>query len=315
MTSKDIFDRITASFRQCELGQYMDRLVRRASKSLRRFIPPFILHTALAVSLTGCGVVSAELHDPSNLPSLAQDRQVHYEPGAESYAQTVAAMLPSAVKKVEVAQGRPFGRPFVVTTYASDKTYAEANGSGSGKPMAMTFFDRISLSPRLWRDHPSWLEADLVVELSHEHLLGNLSTLQYYRLPIWFVEGLGVMVSADGASQLVSARVAQRAICAGDTIEITDTPSLFRNLSLMPVSGGNAPADQRYAMQMAYRQSGLFVTYLRDTNGKDFKSLLDYLYAGKPFKVVFAASYGVPLMDKWQDFIHSTADACRVDKF
>ena len=114
--------------------------------------------------------------------------------------------------RVEAAQGGPFERPFVVAAYLDDDAYAAANGLGSPKARGVTYFDRVTMAPALWREEPGYLEADLVHELSHEHLWGHLSAVDYFQIPVWFVEGLAVTVSGGGGAQGVSVEEAEREI-------------------------------------------------------------------------------------------------------
>jgi len=256
---------------------------------------------AISSFLAGCGPISAALHDPRSLPAAPQDNRVHHEPGAEPYAQAVAAILPAAMAKVEATHGRPFGKPFVVVAYLNDDSYAAANGRGDANPRGVTFFDRVTLSPHLWRKERELLEADLTHELSHEHLSSRLSTLEYYRIPIWFTEGIAVMASDGGGAQRVSEAEAQRAICAGRSIEASDSPNPFGNVSLKaPVIEGD---DMRLRMHMAYRQAGLFVAWLRKSNPAAFRALLDRIYEGEQFKPAFEASYKSNVALIWREFV------------
>ncbi len=50
----------------------------------------------------------AVLNDPEHLPALETDPRVHFEPSARGCAMVVAELLPSAVARIEEAQGRPF---------------------------------------------------------------------------------------------------------------------------------------------------------------------------------------------------------------
>ena len=145
-----------------------------------------------------------------SLPSLGQDSRVHHEPGAQAYAREVARILPNAIARVEAVQGRSFGKPFVVAAFLDNDTYAAANGRGDATPRGITFFDRLTLSPRLWAEDRNWLAADLTHELSHEHLFGHLSAIAYYRVPVWFTEGMAVMASDGGGAQRVQTGGAPR---------------------------------------------------------------------------------------------------------
>ena len=256
-----------------------------------------------ASCLAACGQLSAELHDPRNLPALEQDHRVHYEPGTDAYAREVARLLPASMAKVEAAQGRPFGKDFVVVTFQDNDSYAAFNGRGSAIPPAVTHFDRVTLSPALWGTDRRWLDRDLTHELSHEHFFGHLSALAYYRIPIWFIEGIAVMVSEGGGAADVTDQDGQIAICAGRAIPVTDEPGWFDNFSLKAQPPAPPGEDLRTRMHMAYRQAGMFVSYLNSSDPVAFKSLLDRLYAGERFKPATEAVFHASLAQEWQGFV------------
>ncbi len=253
--------------------------------------------------VAGRGPVSAALNDPRDLPALERDARVHYDANAKGYAEAVAKLLPGAMACVEAAQGGPFEKPFVVAAYLDDDAYAAANGLGSPKARGVTYFDRVTMAPALWREEPGYLEADLVHELSHEHLWGHLSAVDYFQIPVWFVEGLAVMVSGGGGAQGVSVEEAEREIVAGRVIDTPDEVFLFGNLGLKPPPPRMENEDQRMRMHMAYRQAGLFVSFLRAQNRQGFQALLDRLMTGERFNSAFSAGFGASVAAMRERFL------------
>jgi len=249
----------------------------------------------VAMFLGGCGPVSAVFDDPHDLPALAQDPRVHYDAHAQGYAAQIARLLPEAMARVEAAHGRPFGGPFVIAAYLDDDAYAAANGLGAPQARGVTFLDRIAMSPAVWREEPDWLAAYLAHELSHEHLHSHLSPLEYFRIPIWFVEGIAVVASDGGGAQRVTASEAEAEIAAGKFIETPDAASLFGNIGLRPPPPRMEGEDLRLRMHMAYRQAGLFVAFLREQDPRAFKGLMHRLLGGEAFKPAFEANYGEKL--------------------
>jgi hypothetical protein len=169
----------------------------------------------------------------------------------------------------------------------------------------VTFFNRVTLSPRLWREEPAQLEAYLTHELSHEHLLSLLGALEFQRIPAWFKEGLAVMASGGGGAQRVSVAEASRAIAAGQIIETPDETYLIGNSPLEAAAWQDGDIYRR--VHMGYRQAGMFVAHL---NGKDpaaFKNLLHRLLSGERFKPAFEASFGSSVAGNWQSFAAAAA--------
>jgi hypothetical protein len=255
--------------------------------------------------LAGCGPVSALLHDPRGLPCIDADCRIRYEPGAEAYAEAIGDILPRAKKRIESRQGRPFGRPFVVVAFADDADYAAANGRASTLPHGVAFMDRITLSPRLWRDDRGELEPYLTHELSHAHLLSHMSSLALIHIPAWFTEGLAVWASDGGGATRVSPAEAARAIAEGLTIETPDETGALGQMSLPFVKDFRDDNPYRRA-HMAYRQAGMFVGWLHDRDQKAFAALLDRVVNGESFRSAFAASFGVSVALAWREFASQT---------
>ena len=176
----------------------------------------------------GCGAVAASpmlrhylvaiLNDPVNLPALKSDARVHYESGAEACAHAVAALLPTAIERVEKAQRRPFAREPAIGVYASYQAYARANGLEGPTIAATSRSGRVILSPRLCDNEIDRLDRVLTHELSHAHLFGWRFSPLRRRPPSWFTEGLAVMVSGGGGAEGMREAAAAEAIGKGYAI-------------------------------------------------------------------------------------------------
>jgi hypothetical protein len=127
--------------------------------TMRRRIVWMILGVPLALITVAAGtaaafpaarhIASALWNLPDRLPSLAENSQVHFEPGAEDYAHDVSALLPAAIARIEAAHGRPFAHPVTVGVYTTPEAYAAANVLGSTPTVGVTAFGRVNLSPAL----------------------------------------------------------------------------------------------------------------------------------------------------------------------
>ncbi len=251
-------------------------------------------------------IVSAWWNVPDRLPPLAGNSQVHFEPGAEGYAHDVSALLPAAIARIEAAQGRPFARPVIVGVYATPEAYAAANASGSAGSVGVTAFGRVILSPALNRPQRRRLPAILTHELSHAHISGWIATADF-RLPNWFKEGLAVMVSGGGGAEFVSEEEARAAIERGETIAIDDTQSL--STLLLGVRFERAPpgATPSHRTVMAYRQAGMFVSWLRNSDAPGFGRMMDAILDGRPFGAAVDAGYHQDVQSLWQKFAGASA--------
>lgn len=248
-------------------------------------------------------IASGVWNRPERLAALPENPQVHYERGGADYARAVAALLPGAIARVESVQGRPFAYPPIIGVYVSPQAFAAGNGLGSSRAAGVTFFGRVTLSPILFSTQRQRLPAILTHELSHAHLQSWISPLAYIRLPNWFKEGLAVMVSGGGGAEFVSETQARNAIRRGDRIAIESEGS-WRNLTGIRFENPpETPVGSR--AMMAYRQAGLFVTFLHDRDAAGFARMMAAVLDERPFAEAVTAGYGTDLHALWAEFLRA----------
>jgi hypothetical protein len=243
---------------------------------------------------------------PDRLPALPNNSQVHYQPGAEDFARDVAVLLPDAITRVEAVHGRRFAYPVTVGAYATPEAYAAANGIGSDVPVGVTFSGRVNLSPKLFWPQHQRLRAILTHELSHAHIAGWIGVANT-RLPNWFKEGLAVMVSGGGGAELVSEEEARAAIERGERIAIDDAGGIQK---LVDVRLEKAPAGKPpwYPVVLAYREAGVFVSYLQESDRSAFDRVMNAILDGRPFAEAVDVGYHDDVRSLWQQFIKSSVD-------
>jgi hypothetical protein len=285
---------------------------------MRRRIVWIILAVPLALITIAAGtaaalpaarnIVSALWNVLDRLPSLAENRQIHFEPGAEGYADEVSALLPAAIARIEATHGRPFAHPVTVGVYGTPEAYAAANVLGSRPSVGVTCFGRVNLSPELDRRQHWRLPAILTHELSHAHIQGWIGMADI-RLPNWFKEGLAVMVSGGGGAEFVGEVEARGAIGRGERIVTDDTQSLSTLLAGIRYERALVGATQSHQIVMAYRQAGMFVSYLHDSDPTGFARLMNAILDGRPFAEAVESGYGRDVNALWQKFAQSGAAA------
>ncbi|MBV8574696.1 MAG: hypothetical protein JOZ58_06595 [Acetobacteraceae bacterium] len=262
--------------------------------------------TALAWPTTR-HMISGLWNIPDRLPALLANGQIHYQPGAEDFARNVAALLPDAIRRIEAVHGRHFVHPVIVGVYATPEAYAAANGVGSPVPVGVTFAGRVNLSPKLFRPQHQRLPAILTHELSHAHIQGWIGEAAYIlRLPNWFKEGLAVMVSGGGGAELVSEEEARAAIQRGDQIAIDDAGSL-QNVVDIRFESAPAKTASWYRGVLAYRQAGMFVTYLRELDAPGFDRMMSAILDDRTFAEAVTVGYHDDVRSLWQKFIKSSS--------
>lgn len=268
-----------------------------------------VMSTGAALSVPAVRhMISGLWNLPDRLPALPDNREVHYQPGAEDFARDVAALLPDAIARVEAVHGRRFAHPATVGAYATPEAYAVANGLGSDVPMGVTFAGRVNLSPKLFRPQRQRLPAILTHELSHAHIQGWIGGNGYIHLPNWFKEGLAVMASKGGGAEFVSEEEARAAIQRGERIAIDDAGG-FQNLS--DIRFDRTPAKTTpswYPVVLAYRQAGIFVNYLRESDGPAFDRMMNAILDGRAFAKAVDVGYHDDVHSLWQQFVKSSAD-------
>lgn len=250
-------------------------------------------------------MISGLRNIPDRLPALPGNGQVHYQPGAEAFAREVEALLPDAISRIETVHGRRFVNPAIVGVYATPEAYAAANGLGSAVPVGVTFAGRVNLSPKLFQLQRQRLPAILMHELSHAHIQGWIGGTAYiFRLPNWFKEGLAVMVSGGGGAELVSEEEARAAIQRGNQIAIDDAGNLQ---AMGSVRLERTPAEKPswYPVVLAYRQAGMFVNYLRESDGPAFERMMNAILDDRAFADAVRAGYQDDVRSLWQKFIMS----------
>jgi len=284
---------------------------------MRRRIFWAVIGAPLALIIIGAGaafslpmtrhMISALWNLPDRLPALSINSQVHYQPGAEDFARDVAALYPEAIARVEAVHGRRFAHPVTVGAYATAEAYAAANGVGSDIPVGVTFAGRVNLSPKLFWPQHRRLRALLTHELSHAHIQGWIGEYKYVYLPTWFKEGLAVMASEGGGAELVSEDEARAAIQRGERLVINDAVSLPNSID---VRLEKAPANTPpwYPVVLAYREAGMFLSYLRESDRPAFDRTMNAILDGRPFVEAVTVGYHDDVRSLWEAFIKSSSD-------
>lgn len=246
-------------------------------------------------------LISARWNVPDRMPALSSNSQVHYEPGAEDSAREVAALLPDALARVEAVHGRPYAHPVIVGVYATPEAYGAANGIGSMNAIGVTIFGRVNLSPKLFGPQRQRLRAILTHELSHAHLQGWIGDYDTLRLPNWFKEGLAVMTSGGGGAELVSEDEARAAMRRGQTIVINDAGGLSKWVDV-PLEKEPENRPSWYPVVLAYREAGMFVSYMRESDRPAFDRMMNAILDDHPFAEAVTLGYHDNVQSLWERF-------------
>jgi hypothetical protein len=115
------------------------------------------------------------------------------------------------------------------------------------------------------------------------------------------------MVSGGGGAEFVSEQEARAAIERGEHIAIDDTGS-FLNLSEIRFERAPSWATPSDRTVMAYRQAGMFVAWLHDTDAPGFARMMNAILDGKRFVEALDAGYHQDVQSLWQQFARAGAE-------
>jgi hypothetical protein len=230
------------------------------------------------------------------------DPRVYHDPDTQPLANAVARLLPEAIAQAESQQGATLKPGFKVRVFASPQRYSRHGACPPGS-RACTFRGSLALAPGI-SDKKEFLLPLITHELSHVLMQQRMGMLKAGRIPPWFAEGLAVTISSGGGAENVSTDEARSAILAGHTF----TPSVESSL-LAPQTAHNFGLEHR----MFYRQSALFVAYLRQQTPAAFQTLLSDMHAGGSFTQAFAQSYPGGMAPLWSGFIAELQRSAALD--
>ncbi|MES2697523.1 MAG: hypothetical protein V4773_28920 [Verrucomicrobiota bacterium] len=252
----------------------------------------------LAVCVLVFQVVAPQLRSTEHFVPVGNEPRVHYEPGAENAAHTIAQALPAAIAAVEAGHFRPFSQPVVVhvcaTTESFDRYAFGVQGAGG-----YVYAGRLFISPKPVNTAER-LPRLVTHELSHLHLEQAAGMFwMASAVPGWFKEGLATHVARGGGAEAVSEAEARAAIATGRVFQRDASGSI-----LFPQTGqrDGLPAH------LFYRESALFVAFLaRAAPTGSFEQLLLALQDRTDFSDAIQKSYARDLPTLWSEFTAEVA--------
>ena len=255
-----------------------------------------ILLIALSLELLGCSTVTAITHyfkSTDHFQPVRIDRRVLYEPGAELFAGKVAEALPHAIETVEDEEAGQFTKSIRIYVCATPESFWKMTGR---TVKAITYRDSVFLSPRLM-EQPESISGYLTHELSHLMMLQHMGLYRFVTMPSWFSEGLAVCVSNGAGVENVPEIEATEAILAGKHFEPYDNGSVID--IVFPKYGSHWGLKPH----MFYRQSMLFVSFMKKHDEQAFKNLLQGLQNRQSFSKSYQHAYKMSILQMWELFI------------
>ena len=104
---------------------------------------------------------------------------------------------------------------------------------------------------------------------------------------------------------MVSEDEARAAIQRGETIAINDTGGLSK-LTDVPLKKEPENKPAWYPAVLAYREAGMFVNYLRESDRPGFDRLMNAILDDRPFTEAVTIGYHDNVWSLWEKFIKSS---------
>ena len=232
--------------------------------------------------LTGCSALARaaylELLPLQGFETLQTDRRVHYESKAKAIAELIAASYPAAISQIEAKLGDKLHTTPDVYLCASDACFFKYA------------FNKVGRAETRWRGNlilmkAKTLEAEgrLLPVFTHELVHAFWFQRDIGCTPAWWREGLAVESSNGGGAELVMRSMALQAVRQGQVFQASDENGCWTR---MP------PGLNGMAWPMFYRQSGLFVEWLRVSDPKAFSAVLAKQRTGDSLWTSIASAYG-----------------------
>lgn len=260
--------------------------------SASRVAIAFCLFLLLA-ACTPMRSLAALARSKDNFTPFAYDKRVRVEPGADRFALMLSPYVTDAITTVETAQAAPFKSAVSIYVCATNTSFYRL----TGRRAPATTTNNVFLSPDLFQGTRA-LDRYLTHELSHLHLVQSIGVLGGTRLPEWFKEGLAEMVSGGATSSSVTVSEALIAIGEGRSFIPDEGRSLVTSF-LFPHYGTYWHIENR----MFYRQSMLFVQFMRDQDRAAFQRFLVAVVQGDNFKKALHRTYPNGVRGLWSKFI------------
>lgn len=265
----------------------------------RHSLPIVLALLTFGAMLPGCTLSRAAygyVQSPENLPKISVNFPIYAEKGAESMAGAISAALPTSIQRIETTHGGKFDSLPAIIVCATEACYQHYTVI-PGTAAETLRNKRITINGEKILNEKRDAVQLFTHELSHHYWGSQGVGFQ----PRWFEEGLAVWVSNGGGAENVSVQAAEQAIRTGTTIHPTLNSGLWNYLTQT-----QSPPENNW--HMYYRQAGMFVQYLHDSDPIAFTHLLEALRTTKDLQQAWPIAYKQNLDELWSQFVKEIQD-------
>lgn len=253
---------------------------------------------AAAGLLASCGstakMIYLELMPMRGFAPQPGNAQVHFEPGAEGAAEAVVAGLDAAVRQIEASHGAALLQRPEVYVCATAACYTQHVFTPLSRAETRPFGRTVILQGRLLLDEQR-LQSVLTHELSHVFWFERGIRCH----PRWWTEGLAVDSSGGGGAEMQPMPAALHAMRDGVLFSDLEESCLERDSARRAGMG----------WPMFYRQSGMFVGWLRARDAAAFGNTLAQLRGGARLTPAIESTFAATLPALWQNWRRAATEA------
>lgn len=240
---------------------------------------------ALLGLTAGCSTVGRaaylELLPMQGFDTLQTDGRIHYEPEVKASAELLAANYLDAIKQIDSKLGAALRTKPEVYLCASDACYEKYAFNKEARAEARGRGNLILLKAKTLEE-----DGRLLPVFTHELIHAFWFQHGIHCTSRWWTEGLAVESSNGGGAEKILGSLAAQAIRNGQVFQASDENSCWTR---MP------PQLNSMAWPMFYRQSGMFVEWLRAYDPKAFAVLLVKLRDGENLTKTIESAYSQPV--------------------
>jgi hypothetical protein len=261
-----------------------------------------VLALLLLSLLAGCSctrALVAQARSRDRFVPTEMNGDVRYADGSRDLAERLARGFVRSREIIEVAHGTTFPRAAQVFVCRAS-CFATFVPAADPETPAAQVGDSVFMNEDVLRQREQQLgmrpEDFLTHELTHLLLYQRAGNMAYLRVPLWFKEGLAVVVSDSVGIRSCTPEEAARSVVAGRAFDPGEAGSLLR-----PRTAGS------YGLSASafYREAGLFVSHLRAQDPTAFQLALKDVLNGEDFQRSFGRAYGQPIASMWPGFVDS----------
>lgn len=232
----------------------------------------------------------AAIRNPKGFSDIGENVFVE-DSSDNSFGKQIKDVLPAFIDSVERKQFQKISKMMPTYICHTDESFYRYTGSKRPGPRVKVTSKRFYISPRL---EPSQDCYDIIYhEISHIVMIQNLGVYRHFLTPVWFHEGLATYVANGGGSGNVS-----------DSAAISE---ILKGNHFFPLAKDNILSQKGFKNKlppwMNYRQSMLFVRYLKEKDTVKFSQLIENMNKSIAFKNAFENSYGISVQEMWNAFL------------